>query len=348
MSADQASIRKPLIGFSLFAVVALLLTYIIYSTLERSVSGHTESFSTYFGDASGLAVGDDVRMAGVRVGRVQSIDLDNGRARVEFEVQDDQQILTNTKSQIRYQNLIGQRYLNLVLDPKVASTPMPPGSTLKLPSEDSFDVTKLLAGFQPVFETLDAQQVNELSMGLIKTFQGDYDGNEVLLSRTIAQVGKLANDTANRDLVIGAIIDNLSGVMRDLSQQGGQLGTVIGNMAKLIENLNGNSAAFGRAVSDLGNTASGFANVLSRSRADLSDAATSARLATQTLIGNGAKLDQMAVDLPIFLGHFPMVLGEGNYLNIYACDLDIAIGDVLLPPGIINRIGGTKHSVVCR
>ncbi len=56
----------------------------------------------------------------------------------------------------------------------------------------------------------------------------------------------------------------------------------------------------------------------------------------------------MAVDAPIFLGHFPLVLGEGAYLNIYACDLDVAIGDVLLPPGIFNKIGGTNHSVVCR
>ena len=73
-----------------------------------------------------------------------------------------------------------------------------------------------------------------------------------------------------------------------------------------------------------------------------------ARIATRTLIGIGPKLDRLAVELPVFLGHFPLVLGEGSYLNIYACDLDIAIGDVLFPPGIINKIGGTNHSVVCR
>ncbi|MCH5641537.1 MULTISPECIES: MCE family protein [unclassified Gordonia (in: high G+C Gram-positive bacteria)] len=344
MSSGKASIRKPLFGFLIFGVVALLLTYIIFSTLERSVSGPTNTYTTYFTDASGLATGDDVRMAGVRVGRVDEIVLDDGRAKVSFEVQDSQPMYTNTKAAIRYQNLIGQRYLNLTLDKAVASQPLPAGSTLKLPSEDSFDVTKLLAGFQPVFETLDAEQVNALSQGLIDAFQG----SDVSLSYTIAQVGKLADDTANRDAVIGAIIDNLSGVMRDLARQGGQVGTVISSLGTIIENLNKNSATFGRAVTDIGNTATGFANVLSQSRADLASAATNARVATNTLIGEGAKLDQLAVDLPIFLGHFPLVLGEGSYLNIYACDLDIAIGDVLLPPGLINKIGGTKHSVVCR
>ncbi len=84
MSRGQASIRKPLIGFTVFGVVALLLTYVIWSTLERSLPGNTNSYTTFFNDASGLATGDDVRMAGVRVGRVSEISLDEGRARVTF------------------------------------------------------------------------------------------------------------------------------------------------------------------------------------------------------------------------------------------------------------------------
>ena len=43
-----------------------------------------------------------------------------------------------------------------------------------------------------------------------------------------------------------------------------------------------------------------------------------------------------------------MVMGQGAYLNIYACDLDVAFGDVLLPPGLFNKVGGTAHSEACR
>ncbi|MFW0787116.1 MCE family protein [Gordonia sp. CPCC 206044] len=344
MSEGQSSIRKPLIGFSLFAVLALLVTYIIWSTLERSVSGDTNSYTTYFNDASGLLKGDDVRMAGVRVGRVSDVSLDDGRAKVVFDVQTDQPMYNTTKGAIRYQNLIGQRYLSLTAVEAPDRQPLPAGAALQQPSEDSFDVTRLLAGFQPVFETLKPEQVNALSEGLVQAFQG----NKVSLSNTVAEVGNLANDMANRDEVIGAIVGDLSAVMRDLARQGNQVGTVIDSISTLIENLNANSAAFGKSVNQIGQTAAGFADVLGRSRNDLEAAATDARSATNTLIRNGAKLDRMAQQLPIFLGHFPLVLGEGSYLNIYACDLDIAIGDVLFPPGIINKIGGTKHSVVCQ
>ncbi len=257
MSASQ-SIRTPLIGFSVFAVVALALTYIIWSTLERSVPGETTGYTTYFGDASGLKSGDDVRMAGVRVGRVGDITLDKGRARVTFDVQDSQKVLANTQAAIRYQNLVGQRYLSLTLVKGRDSAPLPPGSTLAMPSEDSFDVTALLAGFQPVFETLAPEQVNALSEGIVQAFQGD----QVSLSYTVAEVGRLANDMANRDQVIGAIIDNLGGVMRDLARQGSQVQTVVDGIKTLIADLNANSAAFGRSVDQIGRTAAGFANVL--------------------------------------------------------------------------------------
>lgn len=344
MSKSTDSIRKPLIGFGVFAVVALLLTYLIWSTLERTVQGKVTDFATEFSDASGLASGDDVRMAGVRVGRVQDIELDDGRARVTFEVQDGQHVYGNTRAAIRYQNLIGQRYLALNLDGATPGPELSKGSTLHLPGEDSFDVTKLLAGFQPVFDTLTPEQVNSLSEGLIQTFQGD----EVSLSRTLAQIGQVANDMANRDQVLGTIITNLSVVMRELASQGKQVQTLIDSASKLVENLNSNSAAFGKSIDQVGTTADGFADVLAQNRGSLRNAGTAAREATTKLIGQGGKLDTMAKVLPEFLGHFPNVMMQGAYLNIYACELDIAIGDVLLPPGLITQIGGTQHSVVCR
>ncbi|NLG46601.1 MCE family protein [Gordonia sp. (in: high G+C Gram-positive bacteria)] len=344
MSHGKASIRKPLIGFSLFAVVALFMTYLIWSTLERSVSGSTSGFSTTFRDASGLAAGDDVRMAGVRVGRVNSIELDDGKALVTFEVQDSQRMYANTRAAIRYQNLIGQRYLALTIDGAKPARELSEGSRLQLPGEDSFDVTKLLAGFQPVFDTLSPEQVNSLSESLIQTFQG----NTVSLTRTIAEIGQVAGDLANRDEVLGAIITNMGVVMRELASQGNQVQTLIDSAGKLVEGLNGNSAAFGKSLDQIGRTAEGFAAVFAENRSSLRSAGTAAREATNKLIASGAKIDRLAADLPVFLGHFPNVMMQGAYLNIYACDLDIAIGNVLFPPGLINKIGGTQHSVVCR
>ncbi|MEZ5213048.1 MCE family protein [Gordonia sp. (in: high G+C Gram-positive bacteria)] len=345
MSQPVSSIRKPLIGFTAFALVALFMTYLIWSTLERTLDGPTGEYHTTFNDASGLAVGDDVRMAGVRVGRVESIKLENGRAKVGFDVLNSQNVYDNTQAAIRYQNLIGQRYLALSLDGGVPGKQLPKGSSLKLDGVDSFDVTRLLAGFQPVFDTLTPDQVNGLTMSLINTFQV---GDKISLTNTITQIGTVANDMANRDEVLGAIINNLSLVMRDLAQQGDQVKVLIDNTAKLVEGLNSNSAAFGKSVDLIGRTAAGFGDVIGQSQDALASAGSAARSATTTLIRSGATLDRAAVVLPDFLVHFPMVMSQGAYLNIYACELDISIGNVLLPPGLLTQIGGSNHSVVCR
>ena len=107
--------RGPLIGLSLFMVVSLTLTWLVYASLRRDVGGKTTPYSAMFTDVYGLREGDDVRMAGVRVGRVEKIDLDGKLAKVSFVVQQEQHVYGNTVASVTYQNIVGQRYLALSL-----------------------------------------------------------------------------------------------------------------------------------------------------------------------------------------------------------------------------------------
>ena len=107
------SYRRSLFVLVIFLVVSVALTWTVVVTLERGVSGSTSKYAAVFTDVSGLRTGDDVRVAGVRVGRVDSIDLDGANARVSFEIQNDQRIYGDTTASVTYQNLIGQRYLGL-------------------------------------------------------------------------------------------------------------------------------------------------------------------------------------------------------------------------------------------
>ncbi len=107
--------RGALIGLSLFMVVALTLTWMVYVTLRRDVAGSTVPYAAVFTDVFGLREGDDVRMAGVRVGRVEKVELEGARAKVSFVVQSDQTVFGNTVASVTYQNIVGQRYLGLSL-----------------------------------------------------------------------------------------------------------------------------------------------------------------------------------------------------------------------------------------
>ena len=141
---------------------------------------------------------------------------DDNNARVTFVVQSDQQLDSNTKGLIRYQNLIGQRYLALMPGqqsgaPLTDGGDIPmyvPGSNPKVrQTEDSFDVSKLLGGFEPLFGALQPDQINALSESLILALQGD----NVSLSTFITQAAGVAATLSERDAILGDVVHNLYG-----------------------------------------------------------------------------------------------------------------------------------------
>lgn len=170
------TIRKPLIGLVVFLLISAGLTWPVVVTLQRGVQGSTNAYSAVFSDVSGLRVGDDVRMAGVRVGRVDSIRLDNTVARVSFSIDATQQVFANTEASITYQNIIGQRYLGLSLGENPDTAILEAGSEIPLEwTEPSFDISVLLNGFEPLFSVLDPEQVDNITASVIAAFKGTAD-----------------------------------------------------------------------------------------------------------------------------------------------------------------------------
>ena len=166
--------RGPLIGLSVFMVVALTLTWLVYASLRRDVAGRTAPYAAVFTDVYGLREGDDVRMAGVRVGRVEKIDLDGKFAKVSFVVQAEQRLFGNTVASVTYQNIVGQRYLGLSLGKEGSLEQLAPGSVIPLERTDaSFDVTALLNGYEPLFSLLNPHDADNLTKGVIQSLQGD-------------------------------------------------------------------------------------------------------------------------------------------------------------------------------
>ncbi|MBF6191975.1 MCE family protein [Nocardia implantans] len=345
------SIRKPLIGFSIFAIVSILVTVVVWNTLARIVSGDTYTYSATFSDVLGLHEGDDVRMAGVRVGKVEKIELGRDAnlkksvAKVTFVVQRDQTIYNDTKALVRYQNLIGQRYVALA--PGKASNPAPLKNNGSIPidrTEPSFDVSGLLNGFQPLFQVLQPEQVNRLSETFIQALQGD----GVSLSAFIVQAAQLATDFQRRDAILSDVITNLSGVMSGLAKRGDELETLVTQTRALIGGLYEQGQSLLASTEQIASATTSVVGMLDRIQPSLRNAQNSTSAALTLLLDNGAKLDQAAIDLPNVLSAAGRHTSEGGYANAYLCGLDVSLYGVLFPRGLFSQIGGTSHSAVCR
>ncbi|MFF0489096.1 MCE family protein [Nocardia sp. NPDC003482] len=340
------SIRKPLIGFGIFALVSILVTVVVWNTLARTVSGTTNTYNATFTDVLGLREGDDVRMAGVRVGKVDKIELDKAHhAKVTFEVQNDQTLYGNTKALIRYQNLIGQRYVALAPGKQGDTMPLRNKSAIPLErTEPSFDISGLLNGFQPLFEVLQPEQVNSLSNTFVQALQGD----GVSLSAFITQAAAVAGDFQRRDAILSDVITNLSAVMQGLAKRGDELETLVTQTRALIGGLYDQGQSLQNSTVAIATATTSLVDMVGQVQPKLRDAQNSTRDALTLLLENGAKLDQAAIDLPDLLSNIGRFTSEGAYANAYACSLDVSLYGILLPRGILTQIGGQSHSAVCR
>lgn len=211
-----------------FAVVIVAVLALVLQLIERPVAGQTQAHDALFTDANGLKVGDDVRMYGVQVGKVKSIDLDGTKARVRLTVKDDAPVYDNSTLAIRYQNLTGQRYIDLQQQP-VPGARLAADTTIGVEhTVPSFDVTSLFNGLRPVLSTISPEAVNQFSASMVALIEGDGGG----VGPAMDAIGKLASYVDNRQQVIGTLIRNMS----DLSDKvGGRVHYLVPLLARLTD-----------------------------------------------------------------------------------------------------------------
>lgn len=328
---------------AIFTVLAIMATTLIYTTLRNTVSGTTNTYRASFSDVTGLHEGDDVRIAGVKVGRVEEIELVGTHAEIGFAVLSDQPIFTNTRALIRYQNLVGQRYLALVPGQGQAA-PLADGAHIPQDrTEPSFDLTALLNGFEPLFELLEPADINRLSDSIIQVFQGSGPAMNTLLT----QAAELTSTFADRDEIIGAVLTNLTSVLDQLAGKGPQFEALIGQTQQLVDGLSANSGPIVSAMESIhtvaGNVSGLIEDVRPALRADLVKFNDVAGL----FLSEGPVVEATLTELPTFLTALARITHYGSWMNLYVCQIDINLGP--FPRGVVPELtGGDLHTEVCR
>ncbi|WP_068273383.1 MlaD family protein [Aldersonia kunmingensis] len=224
------------IAFTLFVVAMIAAGVVLFEALSPPVEGEQRTYTAQFTDVSGLVVGNDVRELGVRVGKVESIDLVGGSAdersagsalaQVHFTVTDETKVFDNTQIAVRYLNLVGQRYLDLFVDGAGAGVSPPEQVIPTARTVPSFDVTSLFNGLRPLFKTLEPEQLNTLMQNVLAVVEGRGPDLGSMLEQ-LTQVSRLASD---RSALIGMIIAQLGTVAEQIQYKSPQLNDLISRM----------------------------------------------------------------------------------------------------------------------
>jgi phospholipid/cholesterol/gamma-HCH transport system substrate-binding protein len=328
--------RGPLIGLSLFMVVAVTLTWLVYVTLRRDVAGHTAPYAAVFSDAYGLRVGDDVRMAGVRVGRVEKVELQSDLAKVSFVVQSEQQVLGTTVASVTYQNIVGQRYLGLSLGTRGEPGPLPPGSVIPLERTDpSFDVGTLLNGYEPLFSVLNPRDADNLTKGVLQSLQGD----EASITHLVTQTSQLADAFAGRDEALGDTITGLERVFRTLSEQNDDLDEIISHTQGMVSTFEDRRPELVSSMGSISRVVNQLSVITDEVYPALDELVRREPGFAEHMVGIEPQLAFTGANLPLLLKGFGRLTNEGAFANAYACDLNITgffpgLNDVV--PIIVN------------
>lgn len=311
--------RGPLIGLSVFMVISLTLTWLVYATLRRDVAGATTPYSAMFTDVFGLREGDDVRMAGVRVGRVEKVALEGKLAKVSFIVQSDQKLYGNTVASVTYQNIIGQRYLGLSLGNNENTEELPRGSVIGVEqTEPSFDVSTLLNGFKPLMSLLNPKQADDLTKGVIQSLQGDQDS----MASLVEQSSTLTATLAGRDEVLGDLITSLNKVTGTIAGQNDQLDHALTQARRAVADLDARRPALQSSVGSLAQVTRQLANITDEVFPSFEEMINREPGFTKHLASIEPQLAFTGANLPLLLKGFGRMFGEGAYGIAYLCDLN--------------------------
>jgi phospholipid/cholesterol/gamma-HCH transport system substrate-binding protein len=334
------SVRRELVKLVAFAVVAVAVLWLLAATLLNVINGPTRSYVATFTDVSGLRVGDNVRIAGVRVGRVDAMRLVGTRAEVTLTVRADQPVFANTRALIRYQNLVGQRFVSLVPGAGPAQ-PLPDGGRIPVErTEPSFDLSALLGGFQPLFAVLQPAEVNQLAENIVAVLQGSGPQIDPLLDETT----RLTNSIADRDRVIGAVITNLNTVLDQLAGKGPELDALLTQSRRLVDALNTRRDDLFGSLDKIREFTGNADRLVSDIRPDLRTDIRDANRAAQVYVRAKGELSDTLTGFPPFLGGLARATQYGSWLNLYVCALQLTLPDgtrVSLPPA-------DTHTEVCR
>lgn len=326
----------PLIKLVIFLVITSVVTYVLAVTIANSSFGPTNSYKADFTDVTGLSLGDDVRIAGVRVGTVDDIQLKyykikdkntgaverHSYSQVRFTVQKATTLTRSVTAIMRYRNLIGQRYLDIEQGAGDPNKILKPGGEIPLSqTKPAVDLTVLFNGFAPLTEGLSADQINRLSLAVIQTLQGEGGALDSLL-RTVAD---LTNSLADKDKVIGEVIDNLSGVLTAVDQHNAGLDQLIVQLKNFLSGLAADRTTIGNAIDGVNRLATTTSGLLSQARAPLAKDVKDITGLVSNLNQNSDTVQFVLQQLPPTVAALTRTASYGSWFNFYLCNASIAL-----------------------
>lgn len=302
--------RNPIpIGLASMAVIALLLLAALNVDSLPVIGGGT-SYTAHFTEAAGLSEGDEVRIAGVRVGQVKDVALDGDKVKVEFKVRD-AWVGDESTAYIKIKSVLGQKYV--AVDP-MGDEVQDPDQTIPLHRTASpYDVLEAFRGLAQTTNEIDTDQLAEGLRALSDTFRD----SPVEVRNALTGLSRLSETISKRDSELLTLLGNARDVSALLAERTGEIERLIADGNLLLAELQARRNAISQLLDGTKALSEQLRGLVADNAAQLRPALEQLERVTDLLLRNQQKLSEGLYLMGPFVRLFTPAIGNGRWFDNY-------------------------------
>ncbi|WP_326653527.1 MULTISPECIES: MCE family protein [unclassified Streptomyces] len=321
--------RNPVVIGAVGVSTLALLAAAAFNADSLPVIGNGDTYSAAFSEAGGLKPGDEVRIAGVKVGKVDEVDLDGDHVKVTFRVKGDPEFGTRTGAAIRIKTILGSKYL--ALQPK-GTGQLRPGS--EIPLNRTVPAYDVVAAFSELTTTTEKVDTARLATAL-DTISTTFEDSPSEVRASIKGLSKISRTVASRDEALRELLDHANGVTGVLSDRSGDLGVLIKDGDKLFKEISRRREAIHTLLKSSAALGIQLSGLVADNRKEIGPALKGLNSVVTMLERNQASLDRSVKLLAPYVRVFTNTLGNGRWFDSY-------IQNLVAPTPVAPRTGGSQ------
>lgn len=308
MSDTARTMRTALVGIA--GVVLVVAAALNADRLPIVGIGGTR-YQAELTDASGLAPGDPVKVAGVAAGTVREIDIDGDRVTVSFELDEDVRLGDRTEAAVGSGSLLGDKYLKVV---PLGSGDLAEGAVIPLArTEAAYDVVDAFADLTDTTGRLDADRIAEALTTVADTFRG----SEREVRAAVSGLTRLSGTIARRDAELQQLLAHATEVSGVLADRRGDLSRLLRSSNLLLGELERRREAIGALLVSSRELSDALHGVVVDNQERLTPALRDLAGVTELLAGRQRELRATIRNLEVYGRYYTNVVGSGPWFDNY-------------------------------
>ncbi|MFS3127141.1 MCE family protein [Nocardioides sp. Bht2] len=307
--------RNPVVIGAISIAVLAALMLAAFRAGDLPLIGGGDTYHAAFAEAGGLKSGDEVRIAGVRVGKVEKVALDGDHVQVTFRIEKDAAFGADSAASIKVKTLLGAMFL--AIEPR-GSGQMKEGTEIPVERTSSpYNVVDAFTGLAETSEDIDVEQLKtslatltDLAANTPEEFQAALKG-----------VSALSQNLAARDEQINTLLKNLRKVSGVLGDRDADIVTLMKDADVLFKALVGRRDAIHKLLVSTSKMSQELTALVRDSKADLKPALTNLDTVVRVLLKNQDNLDESLRLMAPFYRVFANTLGNGPWFDTWITNM---------------------------